>query len=213
MHSLVKFLIPILLVLLSACSSAPKMTTPKLEQKGALKAHPGLLGQPVPPELREAEERKVARVDATGAQENPSGAEQPANATSPRETAKTSGAQEKTKNDTLPSSPGSLYFDYKDARIRPDHERLLEEHARKLTASRKAKLRIEGHADERGSDNYNKQLGMKRAESVKQALTQRGVAPKQLKLLSLGKSRPKVKGHDEASWAENRRADLIYERE
>ena len=130
-----------------------------------------------------------------------------------RYAANASGAREKTKNDTLPSSPGSLYFDYKDARIRPDHDRLLDEHARKLTANRKAKLRIEGHADERGSDAYNKQLGMKRAKSVKQALTRRGVNPAQIKLLSHGKARPKVKGHDEASWAENRRADLIYERE
>jgi len=195
MHALVKFLTPLLLVLFSACSSTPKVATPKLEQKGTLKAHPGLLGQPVPPELREAEDRNVARVDATGESEPPS---------SPKE---------KAQNDTLPSSAGSFYFDYKDARIRPDHERLLEEHARKLKASRKATLRIEGHADERGSDTYNKELGMKRAESVKQALTRRGVNPRQLKLLSLGKSRPKVKGHDEASWAENRRADLIYERE
>lgn len=195
MHALVKFLIPLLLVLFSACSSAPKVATPKLEQKGTLKAHPGLLGQPVPPELREAEDRNVARVDATG------------------ESAPPPSPKEKAQNDTLPSSPGSLYFEYKDARIRPDHDRLLDEHARTLTSNRKAVLRIEGHADERGSDAYNKQLGMKRAESVKQALTRRGVNPKQLKLMSHGKSRPKVKGHDETSWAENRRTDLIYERE
>ncbi len=211
MHALVKFLIPLLLVLFSACSSDPKVTTPKLEQKGTLKVHPGLLGQPVPPELREAEERNVARVDATGESKALSGPRETTRTSSAKEPAQTTGRT--SQNDTLPSSPGSFYFDYKEARIRPDHERLLEEHARKLAANRKAKLRIEGHADERGSDAYNKELGMKRAESVKRALIDRGVNPKQIKLLSFGKSRPRVKGHDEASWAENRRADLIYERE
>ncbi|MBS1196907.1 MAG: OmpA/MotB [Proteobacteria bacterium] len=195
MRHLAKFLIPALLVLLSACSSNPQMVTPKLEQKGVLKVHPGLLGQPVPPELREPEEKRITRVDSTGDGQT-------------QVVVKTAG-----KNDTPPSSLGSFYFDLNDAKIKPEHMNLAEEHARKLAANRKAVLRIEGHADERGPDGYNKVLGMKRAAAVKQALTSKGVKARQLKLVSYGKSRPKVKGHDESSWAENRRAELIYERE
>lgn len=193
MRSLSRFVLAAAItVLLSACASKPQLATPKLDQKGALKVHPGLLGLPVPPELREPDDKRIARVDVTG--------EQPDNN-------KPIPAKE-----LPPSTLGSFYFDLNDAKIKPEHMKLLEEHAHTLAADPKAVLRIEGHADERGPEGYNKVLGMKRAESVKQALTSRGAKPRQLKLISYGKARPKVKGHDEASWAENRRADLVYER-
>jgi len=196
MRQLAQLVVSALLILLSACSSNPQLATPKLEQKGVLKVHPGLLGLPVPPELREPEEKRITRVDSTGDVQT-----------------QVTGKREDKKDITPPSSLGSFYFDLNDAKIKPEHMRLVEDHARKLAANRKALLRIEGHADERGPDGYNKVLGMKRAAAVKQALTSKGVKAQQLKLVSYGKSRPKVKGHDESSWAENRRADLIYERE
>ncbi len=172
------------------------MTTPRLEQKGVLKVHPGLLGLPVPLELREARNEPAGSVAAA----KPAARQQ----AEPKPTPAKS---------SMPSTLGSFYFDLDEAKIKPEHLTLLEQHAPKLAGNRKAVLRIEGHADERGPDGYNKALGMKRAESVKQALMGKGVKARQLKLVSHGKSRPKIAGHDESSWAENRRADLIYERE
>lgn len=199
MRLLAQFLVPALLALLSACSTNPQLTAPKIDQKGVLKVHPGLLGQPVPPELREQEEKRVAKADS-------------ANDTTTAGTS-TDGRTPVGKDAAPPSTLGSFYFDFKEAKIKTEHQSLIDAHVARLKASRKAVLRIEGHADERGPDGFNKVLGFKRAQAVKQALLAKGVRPAQIKLVSYGKSRPKVKGHDEASWAENRRADLVVERE
>ena len=74
-------------------------------------------------------------------------------------------------------------------------------------------MRIEGNADERGTANYNKQLGLKRAQNVRATLISHGAAKQQLSIKTLGASQPKKTGHDEESWAENRRSDVVYERE
>lgn len=185
----------------SACTSTPsQFSTPKLEQKGVLKVHPGLLGLPVPSELRDAEpaaEKKTADpatpLPALAVPQQPK-----------------EGAP---RNEDMPAStPASLYFDLNAATIKPEHLPLLTEHAQRLASQRSARLRIEGNADERGPDGYNKQLGMKRAQAVQKVLVAKGARSSQIRLVSYGKSRPKVNGQDEASWAENRRADLIYER-
>ena len=193
MRRQITYLSPLLLLAITACSTAPQqMATPKQEQKGVLKVHPGLLGLPVPPELREAEEKPTKRAEPA--------------------TERPEESKPVDKNETLPSTLASFYFDLNDAKIKSGHMDLLEEHARTLAKDPKAVLRIEGNADERGPDAYNKTLGLRRAQSVKQALVAKGVRPNQIRLVSYGKSRPKVTGNDEASWAENRRADLIYER-
>ncbi len=74
-------------------------------------------------------------------------------------------------------------------------------------------MRIEGNADERGSAGFNNILALKRASNVRQAIIGHGAAEKQVVVKSLGEAKPKLKGHDEESWAENRRADVVYERE
>lgn len=180
---------------LTACSSAPKqqsVQTAKVDQTGALKVHPGLLGQPVPPELQEKEEpRRVARVvagDDTPPPVTPTG---PIDASSPK--------QER-----------EVYFDFNEAVVKVGYERLLEAHARYLADNPKARARIEGHADERGPDGLNKRLGSQRANAVKQALVGLGADARRISTVSFGKSRPKVPGSDEASWAANRRAEIIY---
>lgn len=186
---------------LTACSSAPKVqNTAKVDQSGPLKVHPGLLGKPVPPELQEKDEpRRVARVMA-GEGAAPGA---PYAAASPN-AANAASADRKQRE---------VYFDFREAQIKPEFEGLLATHGRHLAGNPKARVRIEGHADERGPEGTNKRLGAQRAEAVKQALIGQGAAPRQVRTASLGESKPKVQGHDEASWAENRRAEIIYEQE
>ena len=69
---------------------------------------------------------------------------------------------------------------------------------------------VQGNTDERGGREYNIALGQKRAEAVRKALSLLGVKETQVEAVSLGKDKPKATGSDEASWAENRRSDIIY---
>lgn len=107
----------------------------------------------------------------------------------------------------------SVYFDFDSSVIKADFNPALQAHARYLAANPKAKVRIEGNADERGPQGYNNALGMKRADNVRQAIVSAGAGDKQVVVKTLGELKPKLKGHDEESWAENRRADIVYERE
>ena len=110
-----------------------------------------------------------------------------------------------------PITQRSVYFDLNSADIKGDYDPALRAHARYLADHPNARVRIEGNADERGSAEYNRRLGLKRAENVRASLVAQGAGDKQVRIKSLGEARPKVVGHDEASWSENRRADVVYE--
>lgn len=195
----VRLLVPALTLMLAACGANPKLATPKMEQVGPLKVHPGLLGQPVPAELQVDDPRKVARVEAAGAA--------PTDAAPTRE-----GAPAKAKPDEAGLlEMHSVHFDYRDATIKSEFLPLLEAHARKLAQMPKAQVRVEGHADERGTEGFNQRLAKQRAEAVKQWLVGKGIPARQIKAVSMGRSKPKANGHDEASWAINRRADILYD--
>ena len=192
---------------LCACSSLwpfqdkEKETTYKVEPPATFKVHPGLLGQPVPPELQTpADDAGVARVEADGAKAAAGRAE-------------AGGAGKMRMDPEGLRTQRSVYFDFDRAEIKPDYLPALQAHGRYLAEHPKARVRIEGNADERGSAYYNKVLGMRRALAVKNALLEAGAREKQLRTITYGDTRPKLKGKDEASWAENRRADVVYERE
>lgn len=104
----------------------------------------------------------------------------------------------------------SVYFDYDSYIVRNDGKPVAEAHAKYLTANKNRKVVIQGNTDERGGSEYNLALGQKRAEAVRQTLTLLGVADSQIEAVSFGKEKPKATGHDEAAWAENRRADIAY---
>ena len=87
---------------------------------------------------------------------------------------------------------------------------MLAAHARRLAASPNLKVRLEGHTDERGSREYNIGLGERRAQSVRRALLLQSVGDGQLNTVSYGEERPAVDGHDEGSWAKNRRVEIVY---
>jgi len=87
---------------------------------------------------------------------------------------------------------------------------LVAAHARYLTQNKNAKMIIQGNTDERGSREYNLALGQRRADAVKQMMTVLGAEGSRVETVSFGEEKPRAQGHDEAAWAENRRADIRY---
>ncbi|MBI5255738.1 MAG: peptidoglycan-associated lipoprotein Pal [Burkholderiales bacterium] len=104
----------------------------------------------------------------------------------------------------------SVYFDFDEFIVRPQFNALVERHGKYLLQNAALQVRIEGNADERGSAEYNLALGQKRAEAVLRMLKLNGARDSQVEAVSYGKEKPRATGHDEAAWAENRRADVAY---
>ncbi|MCL2830671.1 MAG: peptidoglycan-associated lipoprotein Pal [Betaproteobacteria bacterium] len=104
----------------------------------------------------------------------------------------------------------SIYFDYDSYEIRAEYKDVVAAHAKFLNGNRNYRMLIQGNTDERGSREYNLALGQKRADAVRRAFSLLGVGEDQIESVSLGKEKPKNPGHDEAAWAENRRADILY---
>ncbi len=101
-----------------------------------------------------------------------------------------------------------VFFDFDKANIRDDMLPVVEEDANWLKKHPTVKILIEGHCDERGTVEYNLALGEKRAKAVKEYLISSGVSPKNITIISYGKSKPLDPGHNEAAWSKNRRAEL-----
>lgn len=107
-----------------------------------------------------------------------------------------------------PDLKRSVYYEFDKFEVKSEYHALVETHAKWLRANPRARLTIEGNADERGSREYNLALGQRRAESVLRMMVVFGVRPEQIEAVSFGKEKPRATGHDEAAWAENRRADF-----
>jgi len=103
----------------------------------------------------------------------------------------------------------SIYFDYDQYTIKPDETSLIMEHAKLANAFPRDRLTLQGNCDERGGSEYNLALGQRRAEAAKSYLENLGLESTRVTTVSNGKEHPKATGHDEASWKENRRDDLI----
>ena len=101
-----------------------------------------------------------------------------------------------------------VYFDFDSFVIDPQYTGLIDGHARQLAANRNKRLVIEGHTDERGGREYNLALGQKRAAAVAKSMALLGATDAQVEAVSFGKERPANEGHDEAAWAQNRRAEI-----
>ncbi len=104
----------------------------------------------------------------------------------------------------------SVYFDYDSDAVKDEFRGLIEAHARYLQSNRNARITIQGNTDERGSREYNIALGQRRADNVRQLMKVLGATDTQIETVSFGKEKPRNPGHDEAAWAENRRADIVY---
>ena len=125
----------------------------------------------------------------------------------------TSGADLEVSSLNDPNSPLSqrvIYFDLDSSQIKDEDRDILAVHAEFLAAHSDITIVLEGHADERGSREYNIALGEKRAKAVKQIMTLQGVAEKQIQVISFGEERPVALGHDSAAWNLNRRVEILY---
>jgi peptidoglycan-associated lipoprotein len=105
----------------------------------------------------------------------------------------------------------SVYFDFDSYTVKDDYKPLVSSHAKYLGANKGRKIVVQGNTDERGGSEYNLALGQKRAEAVRKSLALSGVPDSQMEAVSFGKEKPKATGSDEAAWAENRRADIVYQ--
>ena len=103
-----------------------------------------------------------------------------------------------------------VYFGLDKYDVQSDYAQMLDQHAAFLRGNPSYKVTIEGHADERGTPEYNIALGERRANAVKMYLQGKGVSADQMSIVSYGKEKPAVLGHDESAYAKNRRAVLVY---
>lgn len=102
----------------------------------------------------------------------------------------------------------TIYFDYDASDIRGDARAALDAKLPILRANPGLQIRISGHADERGSDQYNDALGQRRAASARRYLTDNGIDASRIAIVSYGEQRPAMGGSDENAWARNRRAEF-----
>jgi peptidoglycan-associated lipoprotein len=112
-----------------------------------------------------------------------------------------------------PNSPISrrvIYFEYDSSNILAEDQDLLIAHAGYMTANPGQGVTLEGHADERGSREYNIGLGDRRVQSVRRMLELQGVSPSQINTVSYGEEKPAVEGHSDTAWRMNRRVEIIY---
>jgi len=104
----------------------------------------------------------------------------------------------------------SVYFPFDVSAVQEADKPLIEAHAKYLSEHADRKVRLEGNADERGSNEYNLALGQRRAESVKKMMVLGGAMPGQIETISYGEEKPLCTDHNEACWSQNRRTDIKY---
>ncbi len=103
----------------------------------------------------------------------------------------------------------TVYFDFDQSTLRQDARDALSRNAALLLKRAATRITIEGHCDDRGTDEYNQALGERRAKSVAAYLTNLGVKTGQLVTISFGEEKPAVQGENEAAWSKNRRAEFV----
>lgn len=110
-----------------------------------------------------------------------------------------------------PLSKQVIYFELDSSQVRQEYVPVVAAHARYLASHANQHVILSGHADERGSSEYNIALGEQRAKSVERMMRSQGVSASQLEVVSYGEEKPAVSGHDESAWQMNRRVDVGYQ--
>ncbi len=103
-----------------------------------------------------------------------------------------------------------IYFDFDSSEVRPQDQSVVSRHAMQLGDRSRVSVRLEGHADERGSREYNIGLGERRSQAVRQMLMIQGVSASQISTVSFGEERPASFGSSESDYAQNRRVEINY---
>ncbi len=104
-----------------------------------------------------------------------------------------------------------VYYDFDSSDIRDDQVERIEVNGKYLNDNGDVNIRVEGNCDPRGTNEYNMALGERRALSAKKYLTNLGVAESRMTTISYGEEKILLHGHDELSWAQNRRSDFVVE--
>ena len=104
----------------------------------------------------------------------------------------------------------SVYYEFDRSEIKADSTKVIDANAQYLLEHPELKVKVEGNADERGSREYNLALGQRRADAVQKRMQILGIPADRIETVSYGKEKPKATGHDETSWSENRRSDILY---
>jgi len=114
-------------------------------------------------------------------------------------------------NDPTSSLAGRIiYFEYDSSAVLPGYREAVEAHAQYLAQNQNVTVTLEGHADERGSREYNLALGERRSQSIKRQMMLFGPSSSQIRTTSYGEERPVIDGHNEQSYSQNRRVEIIY---
>jgi peptidoglycan-associated lipoprotein len=152
--------------------------------------------------------KSEAPVTEGGKATAPSTSQGTGSTSSPAQSADVQGNPLHDPNNVL--SKRSVYFDFDSNVVKDEFRPLVQAHARYMVEHRDSRVRIEGNCDERGSREYNLALGQRRAEAVKKIMTVLGAPDARIETISYGEEKPVAMGHDESSWAKNRRADIKY---
>lgn len=119
-------------------------------------------------------------------------------------------AMEMNKGQADALSKRVIYFDFDSSDVSSEARDIISAHAQNLSQNANLSVVLEGHADERGTREYNVALGERRAKAVKELLVIQGVPASQIQVISFGEERPAAIGHDESAWRLNRRVELLY---
>lgn len=167
----------------SASAVAPEATQTAATQKGT--APVGVRGALVDQSVTPTQQANVAQPSAPAAPETQS-------------------------SDNAAINVKLVHFAFDSDSVQDADKAVVQAHGAFLSLNSAQKVRVEGHADERGSSEYNLALGQRRASSTKKALTLAGAKSSQIETVSFGEEKPLDAGHDEAAWAQNRRSEIIY---
>jgi peptidoglycan-associated lipoprotein len=133
----------------------------------------------------------------------------PVPAAEPAQTATAPVAAEPASTAAALTDTRSIFFPFDVDAVQAADRPIVQAHGEFLGKNKNAKVRVEGNADERGSSEYNLALGQRRANNVKKLLILSGAKASQIETVSFGEEKPRATGHDEASWSQNRRADIV----
>ncbi|MDO6705667.1 MULTISPECIES: peptidoglycan-associated lipoprotein Pal [unclassified Photobacterium] len=129
--------------------------------------------------------------------------------TTPVDSGSAAMSEQEVRNQQLRQEQ-TIYFQFDNAEIQESYQEMLEAHAEYLRNNSNVKIVVEGHADERGTPEYNIALGERRANAVAKYLQALGVSSSQISIVSYGEEKPLVLGHTDADYAKNRRSVLVY---
>jgi len=169
-------------------------------------------GNPPPqnttPAVDTAAERARQEAEAAAQAERDRQAREEADRIAAQRRADSAAAAARARDEVRSTLAAMIHFDLDKSNIRADDMGALDQKVAILQANPELKIRIGGHCDERGSDEYNLALGNRRAQSAKQYLVSHGIDASRIETQSWGEERPLVDGHDENAWSQNRRDEF-----